>query len=320
MLLVSSLPDGLGHLDLKKEIETIKNELLGSEYGKQFKIIAVENVSSTELIKLILKNHPQIFHFTGMGMLEGLLFKNHLGVTELVSSEQMTELFRTLKANVNLVVLNTCNSHILAKNLNKYVKCAIGISGLIADEIAITFAEYFYMSIFLGKSINDSFNVASTQLTLAYKDEKSSPRIFAKKGFDPSKFYIYDMIQSKSDIEKNDENSLPILKKVRDINQELKDSYKNTMNGNSDIFNFYSKVQPIITEIVFDDKINKEIGEQEMSSLNDLLINLSTNVSSIKKEENIGNDGQANIFRNQAMDVATKLIRKFNIISHLVKV
>ncbi|MGB9169775.1 MAG: hypothetical protein WCB31_12710 [Nitrososphaeraceae archaeon] len=319
--MVSSLPEGMGHLDLKKEIEAVKNELLGSKYSQQFKIISVENVSRSELIKLILKNHPRIFHFTGFGNQEGLFFKNQLGVPELLSPEETTDLFRTLKEseNLNLVVLNTCNSHDIAKNLNRYVNCTIGISGFIHDNAAIAFAEYFYMSIFSGKSIKDSFNVATTQLGLTYGNTESMPQIFSKKGFNPSKFYISDMIQNKSDNEKDDDNSLPILKKVTDINQKMKDSYMNTIKGNTDILNFYSEVQPLITEIVLDDKINEEIGEEEISSLNDLLINLNTQVSSMKKEDNIGHITQANIFRNQAMDVATKMVRKFNIINHIVK-
>jgi hypothetical protein len=137
----------------------------------------------------------------------------------LLSPEETTDLFRTLKENVNLVVLNTCNSHDIAKNLNRDVNSTIGISGFIHDNAAIAFAEYFYMSIFSGKSIKDSFNVATTQLGLTYKNTESMPQIFSKKGFNPSKFYISDMIKNNSDNEKDDDNSLPILKKVRDINR-----------------------------------------------------------------------------------------------------
>ena len=50
MLLVSSVPSGICHLDLKKETEAFKNELLESEYDKCLNYESVNRGSYVNII------------------------------------------------------------------------------------------------------------------------------------------------------------------------------------------------------------------------------------------------------------------------------
>ena len=143
ILFVSSMPNDF-FLKLEEEFNLIKNELDDSFHKNDFNLIGVYNVSSSQLMKLILVNHPIILHYSGGGTANGLPFHDAHGRSEIVPSNVIIKLFKILlKENVQLVVLNSCYSHDLAGQLTQYVSCAIGMSGFISDDATLAFAKNF---------------------------------------------------------------------------------------------------------------------------------------------------------------------------------
>ena len=305
-------------LNLEEEFNLIKNELADSSHENDFNLIGVHNVSSSQLIKLILVNHPTILHYSGGGTAQGLPFHDAHGRSEIVPSHVISNLFKILKENVQLVVLNSCYSDNLASELTQYVPCAIGMSGFILDDAAIAFAKSFYMALFSGKSIQDAFDLSCLQLNLDKSTCAEIPKLFIKKGMVPSELFPLNNIKNNYlDSSKNDLHYYTIL--LDDSYNKFKTSFDKLMYNQINLGEFYREINHIISNIVFDHKLILKIGQNEISPLNLLLINLNGKIIRYEKERNIGNDDECSKWENESKSVAYNILNFLNNIRYLIK-
>jgi hypothetical protein len=143
-----------------------------------------------DLSGLLLRHRPEIVHFSGQGDTLGaialdwsgaktsgrnLLAPSSPGATATgpvatdgsytpVAAGALTELFRILRDNVRVVLLNACYSEAQAKGIVKHIDCAIGMSTRIGDEAAIAFAAEFYQALAYGKSLQEAFDLGEVRL------------------------------------------------------------------------------------------------------------------------------------------------------------
>ena len=317
ILFLSSMPNDF-FLNLEEEFNLIKNELADSYHKNDFNLIGVHNVSSSQLIKLILVNHPTILHYSGGGTAQGLPFHDAHGRSEIVPSHVISNLFKILKENVQLVVLNSCYSDNLASELTQYVSCAIGMSGFILDDAALAFAKSFYMALFSGKSIQDAFDLSCLQLNLDKSTCAEIPKLFIKKGMVPSELFPLNNIKNNySDSSKNDLHYYTIL--LDDSYNKFKTSFDKLMYNQINLGEFYREINHIISNIVFDHKLILKIGQNEISPLNLLLINLNGKIIRYEKERNIGNDDECSKWENESKSVAYNILNFLNNIRYLIK-
>jgi hypothetical protein len=314
ILFVSSGPDTTS-LKIEEEFNLIKKELDDSFHKNGFNLIGVHNVSSSQLIKLILVNHPIILHHSGHGTAKGLAFVDAHGQFEIVPAKVISKLFNILKENVQLVVLNSSYSAHLARQLTQYVFCAIGMSGNISDDAAIIFAKSFYMGLFSGKSIQDAFDLSCLQLNLDNLHEYLIPKLFVKKGMVPSELFPLNNIKNNHlDPNKNDLSYYTTL--LDKSYNKFKTSFDKLMNNQINLREFYREINPIISNIVVDHKL---IGQKEISSLNLLWINLNGKILRYEKEGNIGNDAESSKWENESKSVAYNILNFLNNIRYLIK-
>src|SRR5215207_5506061 len=79
-----------------------------------------------------------------LGDEHGLYFQGPDGRAQLVSTAALEEAFGAAGASVKLVVLNACYSEVQAEALLAHVDCVVGMSGMIRDDAARSFAIGFY--------------------------------------------------------------------------------------------------------------------------------------------------------------------------------
>jgi hypothetical protein len=98
-----------------------------------------------------------------------------------VSKAALVSLFRTLKDNIRVVLLNACFSRPQAEAITGEIDCAIGMMRAIGDDAAITFAASFYRAIGFGRSVKEAFDQGKTALQLEGTAEEQTPVLMMRQ-------------------------------------------------------------------------------------------------------------------------------------------
>ncbi len=107
----------------------------------------------------------------------------------LVPPETLTEIFRVLRDNVRVVLLNACESAPQAAAIVNVIDCAVGMSDVIEDGAAIAFAAAFYEALGYGRSIQEAFDLGMIQLSAAGAD-KSLAKLHKRRGVKPAEITL----------------------------------------------------------------------------------------------------------------------------------
>src|SRR5207237_6730238 len=99
-----------------------------------------------------MKHTPHIVHFAGHGSKEKkIIFEDDLGNKQLIEPKDLAEIFRILRDNIRIVVLNACYTRPQALALQKTIDFTIYINKTIGDKAAVIFAGTFYCALAFGR-------------------------------------------------------------------------------------------------------------------------------------------------------------------------
>ena len=131
-------------------------------------------------LRAALTIQPDLLHVGCHGTDHGPLeFEPDPGSNFCPGPKNFVRLIRALGTSLKLVVLNTCHSSDLARELcelKQLVPAAIGMAGTIHDDCAIAFAGTFYGCLAAGYPIQEAFDEASEQVC---EYDLGVPRLFA---------------------------------------------------------------------------------------------------------------------------------------------
>jgi tetratricopeptide (TPR) repeat protein len=165
------------------EFREINQKVGMATFRDQVEIVSVPAVRVGDLKRALLKHKPDIVHFSGhYNPSSGIILENEDGTRRAVSRDAITDLFKVLKDNIRVVVLNACYAKDLAEALSETIDFTIGMNDAIDDRAAINFASAFYESLAYGRSVNNAFDVAVTQLRMDGFDAANMPRLIVRKG------------------------------------------------------------------------------------------------------------------------------------------
>ena len=140
-----------------------------------------------DLQENLLRYKPTIVHFSGHGESTGeLLVMDTNGKPKVVSVEAFKLLFSTLTDNIRVILLNACYSKEQAAAISDVIDFVIGMNLPISDDAAIVFSAAFYRAIGYGRTIQQAFDSARTEIALYGMPEEDTPQLFVKKGADVS--------------------------------------------------------------------------------------------------------------------------------------
>jgi hypothetical protein len=178
---------GTSKLKLDDEIREITNKIRDSKYRDSIELVSYWAVRPGDLIQALNEIKPQIVHFSGHGNSKGeIIVKDINGLPKALSTEAIKSLFKTLKDNIKVVVLNSCFSKPQAEAIAELIDCSIGMKTEIGDDAAIVFSSAFYRAIGFGRSIQEAFEQAKTALLLEGIPEENTPVLLVKSGSDPT--------------------------------------------------------------------------------------------------------------------------------------
>lgn len=189
ILILTASPEDAQRLRNDQEMQAIQDRLQGNRSGRrknkrQFEI-TFKCARPGSLLDDIEDKMPEIIHFGGHGTERGLVLENASGAAHLVNNEALRKLFKRVGKNTKCVLLNACDSRVLAESISEYVPYVIGMQGRILDQAAIAFAGGFYRALGDGESIESAFERGS--ISAHCFDENEIPELFKRsspKSFD----------------------------------------------------------------------------------------------------------------------------------------
>ena len=159
ILFLAANPKGTDQLQLDEEAKKIEEGLERSKLRDQFTLVTRWAVDSETLRRAMLKEQPDIVHFSGHGAGQaGLVLVGHDGSPKPATAEALSGLFEIFHG-VKCVLLNACYAEVQAKAIVKHIDYVVGMKKAMRDDAAIAFATGFYDGLGYGLEIEDAFKL-----------------------------------------------------------------------------------------------------------------------------------------------------------------
>lgn len=203
ILFVAADPTNTTRLRLSEEVREIQERLQSARLRDNFTLYQRWALRPEDLTQALLDLKPQIIHFSGHGLKNGVLcFENELGEMHPVTPDALASLFEQFSAHVMCVVMNACYSNTQAEAIADHVNYVIGMHESISDKAAIAFAVGFYQAIGAGLSIDTAYRLGCIQIRLQGISEYLTPTLIHRSRVNFSSA-IDRTSQSTSDVHHN---------------------------------------------------------------------------------------------------------------------
>jgi hypothetical protein len=187
VLFLAANPASTQRLQHDEEFRQITAKVRAADYRDSLELISRWAVRPDDLLQALLEVKPHVVHFSGHGSRAAeLIVFDDRGDLKIVSQEALVHLFRTLKDNIRVVVLNACYSRPQAEAIAETIDCTIGMNQPIGDKAAIVFAGSFYRALGFGRSVQEAFELGRAALLLEGITEDKTPELLVRKGVDAS--------------------------------------------------------------------------------------------------------------------------------------
>ncbi len=200
------------HLNINTEIRDIQAKIRTSEFRDAVELIPCLAVRPGDLIGDLARFKPHIVHFSGHGnQVNEIYLEDDSGKARPVSEKALRELFRVMKDNIRLVVLNACFSGSQAKVIARTIETTIGMSTAVGDKAAICFDTAFYRAVGFGRSVQRAFDEARLELMLQGIPEEDTPQLFNRDDAVADRlFLLHDSSEPKTATQPSQKSSQEI--------------------------------------------------------------------------------------------------------------
>ncbi|MCG8421160.1 MAG: protein kinase [Proteobacteria bacterium] len=182
VLFLAASPDDRAKLRIGEEVRAIKGRIRNSEHRDAIQVISKWAVRPGDLPEALLQHKPHIVHFSGHGQSEGIILEGDDGQGKTVSGQALAGMFAALRDNVRVVVFNACHSSDYARAVADHVDVVIGMHGAMGDEAAVAFTAAFYMALGYGRSVQQAFDIANSELALRDLRDDDKPMLSPRQG------------------------------------------------------------------------------------------------------------------------------------------
>jgi tetratricopeptide (TPR) repeat protein len=196
LFLAANPVDGATRLRVDEEIREISHKIRSSSLRDQIELVSEWAVRGRDLAAALLRHQPDIVHFSGYGSpTSGIRLEDDAGNSQAVSRKALSNLFRILKDNIRVVVLNACYAKAQAQALTRTIDFTIGMNAAMDNSASIIFAAHLYQSLAFGRSVKEAFELAVNQLDLEGIAGAQVPKLLVRKGADPSQSRLARLVE-----------------------------------------------------------------------------------------------------------------------------
>ncbi len=191
VLFLSAVPSGKVRLNIDREIRDIQEKIQAAEYRGAVELIPCSAVRPGDLIGHFSRVRPHVVHFSGHGSRTGEIYlEGEDGAARAVPREALIELFRVMKDDIRLVILNACFTGSQSRDVARIIEATVGMDTDIGDKAGIAFAAAFYRAIGFDRPIQRAFDEARLELMLKGIPEDDAPRLFTRKDVDANRIFL----------------------------------------------------------------------------------------------------------------------------------
>jgi uncharacterized protein YjbI with pentapeptide repeats len=191
ILFLAANPTDTSALRLGVESRQIGEKIAFGSKRDAFELIQQHAVRIGDLQRVLLTHEPHIVHFCGHGSrTEQLVFENEQGTSHVVGKDAMVKLFKILKDNLRVVVLNACFSKPQAEALTEIIDYTVGMNKAVGDKMAISFAGAFYQALAFDRTVTEAFELAKVEVDLASLGGSDTPELFVRAGTDVKRRFL----------------------------------------------------------------------------------------------------------------------------------
>lgn len=184
LLFVSAHPDDRGPLKVDREFRIIRNELEKTTIGRTVTVDARPATLVEELARYVVEAKPTILHFSGHGGIDGVCVEDAMGQTVSIPGPACRELLQqpAVSARLRVVILNSCLSYAQAHEIVRVVDYVVGMRASVPDDVALAFAQGFYMALGQGLNVVEAFEFGRVAISLSGLSENWMPELFKRPG------------------------------------------------------------------------------------------------------------------------------------------
>jgi hypothetical protein len=167
ILFLSASPALEAHLQTAEEYRSIRSALQRGSQRDAYHFVMPEMAVRVEDMVRAINVQPQLVHFAGHGVEEGIMLSDEFGYAVPMPLAAIKRLFKPLKGVTEVILLNACYSAAQAEEISKFGMYVVGHAQPVTDTAAVAFAQGLYIGLGEGKSFEDAFNDAMIMLITA---------------------------------------------------------------------------------------------------------------------------------------------------------
>jgi hypothetical protein len=191
ILFLGASPTDVDPLRLSEEVRQIESEIQAGPRRDSFDLESQWAVRPADLRRALLRFQPHIVHFSGHGSPNAeIILEGDDGKSRPVNKQALIGLFKVLKDNVRIVVLNSCYSQPQAEALSEVIDHTVGTSRAVKDKSAVAFAAAFYSALAFGRSVQDAFDVARAEIDLEGLSGSDIPVLLVREGVNSAEPFL----------------------------------------------------------------------------------------------------------------------------------
>jgi hypothetical protein len=166
VLILAANPPDTEALRIDQEIHEIQKTIRSGKDNIEVSIHLA--VGPADISQALLDDEPRLVHFAGHGggPNGSIAVENDYGLANVIPVDGLVHLFHTFGRSVHCVLVNACDTELLARELSAVVPYAIGMRQPVRDMSSIRFSAGFYQALAAGKSIEDAFQLGVIMLKM----------------------------------------------------------------------------------------------------------------------------------------------------------
>ena len=191
ILFLSANPTDADPRRLDEEAREIDKRLRVGPRRDSFELFTHLAVRPDDLMEALMRRKPHIVHFSGHGSKsEEIILMSDSGAGHPVDRQALANLFRILKDNIRIVVLNACYAKAQAEAISQVIDYTIGTNKEIGDQAAVAFTSAFYQALSFGRSVQDAFDLGRNIIDLKTLQGSDAPELLVREGVDPTQSFL----------------------------------------------------------------------------------------------------------------------------------
>ena len=180
ILFIGANPNDTAQLRLQDEINLVQDQIQ-MNHGEEYELTVRNAATKSDLIRFLNQTRPNILHISGHGNDDQtLVLEDEEGNSAPISIPQLGDLLGdNYGDDLDCVIMAACYSLNEIESFSPQIGHTIGMSRQVLNTDAMEFTQTFYNTLFSGRTINESYQIAVDGINLGLVEDSDVFRIIS---------------------------------------------------------------------------------------------------------------------------------------------